>query len=398
MVGMQVNGIGRTRCWAVVVLIFGLGGCISQTGTYHYAVPVGADDGWEVASLRDEAMDPAPLEQMMGVMARTEGHNIHAVLIFRNGKLVFEEYFEGYLYSSNPPGSDGDLVRYDRETDHYLASVSKSITSVILGAAVKEGLLDGVDQRVVDLLPRYEEILTGAKAQITLEHMLNMASGLPWDESSAPYGDPANDVTALFSSADPIEHILSKELIASPGEAFLYNSGTTNVLGAVIQEVAGMSLLDYGNQVLFDPLNIQGGAWQRIAGGYYFASGGVFLRPRELAKIGFLFLNDGYWGDHQVITREWIRASSQEHITTEGRTLPWAHAYGYQWWHTDFQVSGETYSAIHAAGWGDQYMFIFPELDLITVINGGNYLSSGSLSVPYLMEEFILASVREKGA
>ena len=391
---MQMNRMGSVYGQFVVGIIFLLAGCTSQPGEYRYAVPPQADDGWEVASLQAEGMDPAPLEQMMDVMTGTEGHNIHAILIFRNGKLLFEEYFEGYLYSSDPPGSNGDFIRYDSETDHYLASVSKSITSVVFGAAVKEGLIEGVDQKVVDMLSGYEEILTGEKAEITLEHMLNMASGLPWDETSASYGDPANDVTALFLSADPIEHILSGEMVASPGETFLYNSGTTNVLGAVVQKAAGMSLLDFGNQMLLDPLNIQGGVWQRIAGGYYFASGGIFLRPRELAKIGFLFLNDGYWGDHQVITREWIDASTQEHIATGGKILSWAHAYGYQWWHTDFHVSGEVYPCFHAAGWGDQYMFIFPDLDLITVINGGNYSSSGSFSIPFLMEEFILASVQ----
>ena len=391
---MQMNRMGSVYGLCVVGIIFLLAGCASQQGEYRYAVPPQADDGWEVASLQAEGMDPAPLEQMMDVMTGTEGHNIHGILIFRNGKLLFEEYFEGYLYSSDPPGSNGDFIQYDSETDHYLASVSKSITSVVFGAAVKEGLIESVDQKVVDMLSEYEEILTGEKAEITLEHMLNMASGLPWDETSASYGDPANDVTALFLSADPIEHILSGEMVASPGETFLYNSGTTNVLGAVVQKAAGMSLLDFGNQMLFDPLNIQGGVWQRIAGGHYFASGGIFLRPRELAKIGFLFLNDGYWGDHQVITREWIDASTQEHIVTGGKTLSWAHAYGYQWWHTDFHVSGEVYPCFHAAGWGDQYMFIFPDLDLITVINGGNYSSSGSLSILFLMEEFILASVQ----
>ncbi len=139
-------------------------------------------------------------------------------------------------------------------------------------------------------MPEYEHILVGEKADITLEHLLCMSSGLHWDEWSTSYEDPANDVVALFHEDDPIEYILSKPMTNSPGDEFHYNSGGTNVLGAVIEKETGMSLLDFANEYLFEPLNIQGGLWEQMAGGYYFASGGIYLRPRELTKIGYLFL------------------------------------------------------------------------------------------------------------
>jgi len=377
-------------------IILVLSACSEERVPYKYQVPEKAEDGWEVAAMDAEGLDPEPLEQMMNKLDRYYDPLVHSILLFKGGKLVFEEYFEGYLYSMNPPGSNGDHIMYTRETDHFLASVSKSVTSVIFGAAVKEGYIGNLDKKLVDVLPEYEEILTGEKADITLKHLLTMSSGLEWDESSSPYGDPANHVTGLFNAEDPIEFALSLDMVSNPGEEFLYNSGSTNVLGAVVQKVTGKTLLEYGNEVLFDPLDIVGGLWERLPGGYFFASGGLYLRPREMAKIGSLFLNEGYWGDEQIITREWIEESVKGQIATEGRTLAMANEYGYQWWRMNFNSGGTFYPCFFAAGWGGQYMFVFPDLDMIVLFNGGKFLTSGPVSFFSLVENFILPSLQEE--
>lgn len=287
-----------------------LNACSEERIPYEYLVPEKAEDGWEVASMEAQGLDPEPLEEMMNKLDMYYEPLVHSILILKGGKLVFDEYFEGYLFTMDPPGFNGEHIMYTRETDHFLASVSKSITSVIFGAAVKAGYIESVDQKLVEILPEYEDVLIGEKAGITLAHLLTMSSGIEWDESSKPYGDPDNHVTGLFSAEDPIEFALSLDMVSEPGEEFLYNSGSTNVLGAVVQKVTGRSLLEYGNEVLFDPLGMSGGSWEQLPGGYYFASGGIYLRPRELAKIGHLFLNDGFWGSEQVSTcsssRSWI--------------------------------------------------------------------------------------------
>jgi CubicO group peptidase (beta-lactamase class C family) len=378
------------------VVLAALAGCGGKhPDPYRYGVPELAADGWSVGDADEAGMRTEILSDMMDYVMDTEGHNIHSILIFRDDKLVFEEYFEGYLYSSNPPGSNGDYITYDRETDHYLASVSKTVTSVIFGIAVKEGFITDLDEKVVDIFPQYSDVLTGEKADITVRHLLTMSSGLSWDESTTPYGDPSNDVTRLFLSDDPLKEILSNTLLTPPGQTFLYNSGGTNVLGAIIEKYTGMSLLEFGNRYLFDPLNVSGGIWQRMGGGLYFASGGVFLRPRELAKIGFLFINDGYWKEKQIVSEEWIDDSATGHILTLGRTLPSAHAYGYQWWIMDFHAGNKTWPCFFAAGWGDQYMFIFPGQEMIVVFNGGNYLRSGSVFPFDLVEDYILRAVEK---
>lgn len=380
--------------WPLFFLLVLLSNCKKETtGGYKYHIPEASGDGWEVISSEEVGISSVSLSKMMDRINETPGHNIHSILIFKNGKLVFEEYFEGYLYSGNPPGSNGDFIQYGRETDHFLASISKTITSVLFGVAIKEGFINNVNVKVIDIFPEYKDILTDAKAEITIKQLLTMSSGLAWNESSAPYGDPANDVTALFNSDDPLRYVLSRPLLYSPGTQFLYNSGGTNVLGAVIQKYSGKSLLDFGNEYLFDPLNIQGGAWQRLSPDYYFASGGIFLRPRELAKIGYLFINNGFWGEKQIITPEWISESTKKHIITQGRTLPPAHGYGYQWWLEDFHVNEHTYYSILAAGWGDQYLFIFPLEEMMIVFNGGNYLNAGSISPFSLVDNYILVAL-----
>lgn len=360
---------------------------------YHYNMPVSTSDGWSVGDAEKNGLSIAVLSDMMDYLRNSDGHNIHSILLFRNGTLVFEEYFAGYLYSGDPPGSDGDFIQYDRETDHFLASVSKTITSVIFGIAVTEGFITDLDEKIIDIFPQYSDILTGEKADITVRHLLTMSSGLAWDESSTPYGDPSNDVTKLFTSADPLREVLSNTLLTTPGQVFLYNSGGTNVLGAIIEKYTAMSLLDFGNNYLFDPLNVSGGLWQKMGGDLYFASGGVFLRPRELAKIGYLFINDGYWKDKQLVSKDWIDDSTTGHILTQGRTIPAARAYGYQWWIIDFHANSKTYPCFMAAGWGGQYMLVFPDQEMIVVFNGGNYLRSGSVSPFDLVEDYILRAV-----
>ncbi|MEE4115453.1 MAG: serine hydrolase [Marinilabiliaceae bacterium] len=385
----MVNSI----CLFVLVVFFVACGK-DGPGSYTYRVPLQRDDGWAVASAADEGLRTDLLESMMLMIDGTRGDNIHNILIFKNGKLVLEEYFEGYLYSNNPPGSNGAYITYDYSIDHFLASVSKTVTSAIFGAAVKEGYITDLDEKIIDIFPEYSDVLIGEKANISIRHLLTMSAGLSWDESSYSYTDPRNDVAALFNTDDPLRAILDNTFLASPGTEFLYNSGATNILGAIIENKTAMSLLSFGNQYLFDPLGVQGGLWEKMGGGLYFASGGVYLRPRELARIGHVFLNKGYWGDSQLVTEDWIEQSVSRHIATGGRTISWATHYGFQWWIKDFRSGGKTFPCYFAAGWGDQYMFVFPASDMIVVFNGGNYFSYGSISHVNLLEEYILPSLK----
>jgi len=331
--------------------------------SYQYEIPENVSDGWETASITDNGIHEVPLVQMMDYINSGSNHRLHNILIVKNGKLVFEEYFNGFVFGNDPPGSDGEYIEFNRETDHFLASMSKSVTSVLVGIAVLKGHIGSLDDKVVDYFPEYDDILTGEKANITVKHLITMTAGLAWDENSYPYGHPQNDISQLFNSEDPIRYIFSKPLISTPGETFMYSGGATNVLGAVVAKASSMSLLDFGNNFLFNPINSEGGVWESFQSGDFFASGGIHFRARELCKIGYLFLNKGKWKSQQIISEEWITDSQKEQIPVLSDSF--SHAYGYQWWIKNFNSEGKIYKCFLAAGWGGQYMFIFPEYDMI---------------------------------
>ncbi len=362
--------------------------------SYNYTIPEEIDDGWETASLSSVRLNPRPIAQMMDHLNKEDEHKIHSILIIKDNKLVFEEYFQGYLYSNNPPGSDGDYIQYDRDVIHFLASVTKSVTSVLVGIAVSQGHISSIEDKVSDYLPQYSNILVGEKANITLRHLLTMTSGLDWDESTYPYGDYRNDITRLFYSADPIKYILEKPLLSSPGSSFVYKGGDTNVLGGVIKHSSEFSLGRFAEHYLFEPLEIEEYIWEQFGSGDFFASGGLYLRPRDLAKIGHLFLTEGWWQGKHILSENWIMESQE--VQVEATSTPWAHGYGFQWWIRDFITGGKTFRCFFAAGWGDQHLFIFPGQNMIVQFNSGNYSSSvsGYYSYP-LVESYILAAIND---
>jgi CubicO group peptidase (beta-lactamase class C family) len=383
--------MARIVCIACLVMTL-LASCDrGEEYDYVYAPPAAFADGIETAALESVGMESGPIREMMDRVNGTVMHRIHAILVMRSGRLVFEEYFQGYAFDMDATHRDGQWMQYGRETDHFMASVSKSVTSAIVGIAVQEGLLPDLEKKVLDYFPEYADILTGAKAGITLYHLLTMTSGLAFDENTYPYGDERNDVTRLFLEDDPIRFVLSKPLDSAPGERFFYNSGAVNVLAAIIARVAAMKFLDYANARLFDPLGTKGGMWQAFPAGGTFASGGLFLRARELAKIGQLFLDDGVWQGRQIVGAGWIAGSQQEHVATSG--FPFAQSYGYLWWIREFTARGTTHRCFFAAGWGDQYLFIIPDLDMVIVFNCGNFTASARISPFDLVEGYILAAV-----
>ena len=359
---------------------------------YTYTTPVVYADGLETASLVGVGMNEGPIESMMDYLNTNSSHTIHNILIIKDNKLVFEEYFRGYKLNYSSPNLNGELVDYTRTTDHPMQSISKSVTSVIFGIAVKEGYFPDLNKKIVEFFPEYADILSGDKANVTIHHLLTMTSGIAWDESTYPIGDSRNDITQLLASSDPIKFILSKPLVSVPGTTFSYNSGSTNVIGAIIEKATGKGFLDFANQKLFDPLRSEGGAWSGYRNGQIHASGGLYFKARELCKIGLLFLNDGQWEGSQIITPDWIDKSQYKQVSSNANFFP-NSGYGYYWWLTNFTAKGVSHKCFFAAGWGDQYMFIIPTLNMIVEFNSGNYNGTSNISPFDLMNNYILKAI-----
>jgi len=364
---------------------------------YEYSAPENIGDGLEVSTLSDEGFEEIRFVEMMEALYSDPSHRIHSILVLKNNKLVFEEYFEGYALIQNPFGADGEIMMYNRDTDHYLASISKSITSALVGLAIDQGYIGSVQDKISVYLPEYSEVFTGEKADITIEHLLTMSSGLPWDENTYPVGHPLNDHTPLFNSEDPIRWVLERPMEYSPGERFVYNSGTTNVLAAIVEESTGYELDEFLDGYLLNPLGINNEDYlfQIFSNGRFFASGGLYMSARELCKIGMVYLNEGKWKGNQVISGDWVSESHTERITFTG-THPFIDSYGYQWWRNTFEVQDEEYYTYFGLGWGEQFLFIFPAQDMIVQFYSGYFQTDPDVYPADLVEDYILPAILAK--
>jgi len=361
------------------------------TNDYKYTPPAKYSDGIEASTLASEGIDEDLIAGMMDEINSRSGHAIHNILILRNDRLVFEEYFEGYKLDWESPDLKGEIMQYSRETDHFMASVTKSVTSVIAGVAIQLGYLTDLNKKIVDYFPEYSGIMTGGKADITIENLLTMRSGLAFDESTYLYNDPRSDTYKMIHSDDPIAYVFSKPMTTTPGTHFFYNTGTTNVLAAIIEKESGMGFLDFSNTYLFDPLQTEGGLWLTMGNGLPMASGGIYLRARELAKIGLLFLNHGQWEGKQIISDDWISISQYPHVAATNY-IP-NTSYGYQWWIKNYTIKGTSHRCFFGAGWGEQYLFIIPDFNMIVEFNSGYYTGTNNISPFDLMENYILRAI-----
>lgn len=346
---------------------------------YVYAPPATVSDGWATDHLAGHGIETAPLQALVQGVRDGTYTNIHAILLARHGQLLLEEYFAGMGVSTM-------YTRYGRDTLHELASVTKSVNATLVGIGLCDGWIRALDEPVATFFPEFPEAAADpAKQRITLRHLLTMTAGLRWDESSYPYGDPRNSHSALDDAPQPIRWVLQQPLVAPPGRAFVYNSGLSITLGGVVARLTGESTDAYASQRLFAPLGITVFEWRRYADGTVQAGGGLSLRPRDMAKLGQLYLDRGTWAGRRVVCEEWIEAATRQQV--EGVD------YGYQWWLTQFDAGGRSVRAFYASGRGGQFVFVLPDLSLVAVFTGGN--TDEKYLQPFdMMERYVLPAVR----
>lgn len=343
-----------------------------DTLPYVYSIPPETGDGWRTGHVADVGLDEARLTRLVDLAREGVYPNLHGLVVVKDGLLVFEEYFSGFAFEAAFGDSiAGSWTHFDRDTPHNLASVTKSVTSTLLGIAWDRGLVSSVDVAAYDFFPERDGLRTPRKDSVTLHHLLTMTSGLEWDEWTYPYGDPRNDISALFATNDPVGYILAKDGVAPPGARWAYSGGNTIVAGEVVARVSGVDLVAFADEALFAPLGIDDRRWVRLAGGTVYASGDLRLRPRDMAKIGWLYANDGQWDAQPILSPAWIDRATTRHAETVNP----GWGYGYQWWLYDFVVDGEVYRSVGARGWGGQMITVFPDHDLVVVQTGGNYLT-----------------------
>lgn len=353
------------RCAVVVVLLLLAGACSSSddesadpggdTTTTDAASTTEAPEPeadaevvpgaeWVVSTPEEHGIDPAGLEAAREY-AFQPGKNTQGVVVVHGGEIVAEWYAD------------------DAGPESYAASwsMAKSFTSAVVGIAVEEGAIGGVDDPMATYLPEWQG--TDHEA-ITVEDVLQMSSGLDWNEAYAGSAEESEIVRMVTSEADQLAFALSRPVAAEPGTVWSYSSGDTMLLSGVVEEAVGRPMDEYATEVLLDPIGLEEVDWWRDVEGHTLGYCCVDTTSRDFARLGLLYLRDGRWGDEQVVPEEWVAASLEP-------AAPSGDQYGYQWWLGD--IEGVPADAFAASGHDGQNIFVVPSLDLV-VVRSGTYV------------------------
>jgi CubicO group peptidase (beta-lactamase class C family) len=331
--------------------------------------PAARGDGWAVAAPGEAGLDGRRLCAMAERLENAPADNVHAVLVARRGRLVFERYFAG---EDQRWGRPLGRVEFGPDTLHDLRSVTKTVVALLVGIAIGRGHLEGVDEPVTRFFPEHADLRGPERDRIRLRHLLTMTAGLAWDEF-IPYSDPSNSERQMSRAPDPYRYALEQPVVAPPGELYAYSGGATALLAAVLHKATGRPLDAFAKEALFDPLEAAEAEWIRYPSGHAdaVAASGLRLRPRDMAKLGQLFLSGGVWNGRRVVPAAWIaEAATPRVVAASPGTL-----YGYQVWLGRSLVAGREVRWAGAMGLGGQRVFVVPEADLVVATTAGLYAS-----------------------
>ena len=346
----------RCRLWLVAVILAVSTAC---TGS-----PDGSGSG-ETPGGQQTSSSPEQVAAVFDELVNGDVHSgvyedLRAVLVLVGGRPLVERYYDS-----------------SAEATSNVASVTKSVMSILVGVALDEGVLGSVDQTLSELLPEYAAIMAPDVAGVTLEQVLTMTAGLPEDPRA-----PAT--TPHYLTEDWVAAILSGGLEQPPGEGFAYASAGSHLLSAILVEATGRSVLDYARDKLFNPLGISTDpaaeplaveenlpvyeaasfAWPVDPQGLHLGDAFLKISAPDMAKIGQLMLAGGRWDEKQIVPAQWVTESTRAHASTGGYGVG-GDDYGYHWWVT----TADGHDAFAAAGFGGQLIEVVPDLDLVVVIS-----------------------------
>lgn len=307
---------------------------------------------WQTSSPEEQGIDAGKLDEML-VAIDNRSIRLHGLLVIRHGLIVSEHYYG----------------TFDQSRRGEIYSCTKSFTSTLIGIALDQGHLSSIDQPVTAFFDdRTFENIDERKQAMSIENLLTMTPGIAWEEGNATY-------TAMYRSVDWVNYVMDMPMEFQPGAQFEYNSGASHVLSAVVQKSTGMDTIDFARANLFEPLGITDVRWDTDAGGMAIGGWGLQMNPREMARLGFLFLHKGEWDGRQIVSADWVEAATREHIDTGGL------GYGYQWW------IDTNYGGYAAMGLYGQTIYVHPDLDLVIVVTAEE---AGHDRILDLIYEYIL--------
>ena len=346
--------------------------------------------GWTRASPATLGLDSAKLAAFDADIRSGRYGAVDGLLVIRHGKVGFDQsYRQNYdsiygadaekpspLNAHDPTGPYNYFnpwwhPYYRRGELHSLQSVTKTIASVILGAAVTRGDFPSIDTPILDFFDTTRVAnLDARKRRLTVRHVLTMTTGLAWNEA-LPYTDPANSASQMEASGDWVQFTIDRPMGEEPGKTFNYSSGASELLAPIFHRATGRDIEEYAAQYVFAPLGITDWFWKRSPTGPVDTEGGLYLRPGDVAKIWYLVLQGGSWDGKQIVSREWAKLSVTPAVDVPGRG-PGAK-YGLKWWLYPYGPD-RSRLAWAGSGFGGQIPIAFPDEDLIVVVNAWNVL------------------------
>jgi CubicO group peptidase (beta-lactamase class C family) len=326
----------------------------------NLSIPESLGDGWDVSSPGREGADSAALFRLIRDL-QSDSRRIHGLLIVKNNKLIVESYFDGW----------------HRNRLQSMRSASKSIASTLVGIAIDKGFIVGIDQSILDFFPEYADLRTADKDKIQLQHVLSMTAGLHWDQDSFPPEDPRNDEYQLDESDDGFRYLLEKNVVSTPGKNFKYNSGCSDLLLGIVDHTAKISADRFAEDYLFKPLGIESYGWRKSNNGYPNGGYGLHMYPRDIIKVGQMFLDSGKWKGNQIVSSSWVKQATSEYISLDDRV-----GYGFQWWIWNERIGEQMVRRYQAQGKGGQIICVVPEFNAVIVMTGANFDNYYS-QIPY---------------
>lgn len=288
---------------------------------------------------------------------------LYNFLVLKDGKLVFEKYYNGHTH----------------DTAVLVASVTKSFLSTLVGIVYDRGNIN-LETRLIEYYPQYLDYITDDRIyDIKVKHLLNMTSGIKYNV--------ATEITRWIAADDQIKYAFKAPVITPPGESFRYNDPAVHLLTYILEKETGADFRAYAEENLFKPLGINEYHWEEDKLGTPFGSHGLWLKPRDMIKLGQLYLNGGTWNGARIISEEWIGIATTEKAAGG---FPYRGRYGYLWWLDEF----DGYDYYFAAGFGGQFIIVIPEVKLVVAINS-DIKTHRDVYIRNLVNKYILPSFKE---
>jgi CubicO group peptidase (beta-lactamase class C family) len=347
----------------VVPVIFGTDLSVHATMVDNEYFP---QDEWRTSTPDQQGMDSGILQEMLDYYVENDV-DIDGIIVVKNGYIVLEEY----------PSS------YGPNSTHQIFSCTKSITSTLIGIAIDMGYIDDVNQSVLEYFSdRPIENMDNRKESITVKHLLTMTAGFDWTEQ---HRETKSDFDQMTRASDWIQYVLDRPMLSEPGVEFVYNTGASHLLSAILQTTTRVKSREFAQTHLFGPLGITDYEWPEDSKGITIGGTQLRLRPVDMAKIGYLQLRGGFWDEEQIVSSDWIDWASSAFVNTtleEAPGLVERVGYGYQWWIHPYL------GAFSAFGWGGQSIIVVPEQDIVVVITARS--SDPSIYANWILAQWIL--------